>query len=154
MGQKDYAFAYDAQGNLIEKSTHEASGTRKSRKRWSYLHPTYAGRLWKEIQADGTFTEYGYNGAGQIVSVTDPELQTTSYAYDAHNRLTQVTQPGNVITRYGYNPHGGLVLVTDANSNATAFVRDDMGRVLTGTSPDSGVTRYGYDEAGNLIRRQ
>jgi YD repeat-containing protein len=32
------AFAYDSQGNLIEKSKHEASGTRTSRKRWNY-HP-------------------------------------------------------------------------------------------------------------------
>ena len=154
MDENYIAYAYDAQGNRIERSTYEASGTRKSRKRFSYQHPSFAGRLWKEIQADDTFTEYDYNGAGQIASVTDPELQTTSYAYDPHNRLSQVTQPGNVLTRFGYDQHGGLSAVTDANSNVTVFVRDDMGRVLTETSPDTGLTRYGYDEAGNLIRRQ
>lgn len=146
------AFAYDSQGNLIEKSKHEASGTRTSRKRWNYHQPAYPGRLWKEIKADGTYTEYGYDSAGNISSVIDPEAHSTGYAYDILNRLKEVAQLGSIITRYAYDNHGNLITVTDANNNVTTFLYDDMGRVVVNTSPDTGVTAYVYDENGNVVQ--
>lgn len=51
------AYGYDAQGNLIERSKHDSTGTRTARKRWDYQHPTLPGKLWKEIKPDNSFSE-------------------------------------------------------------------------------------------------
>ncbi|MBW2345603.1 MAG: RHS repeat protein [Deltaproteobacteria bacterium] len=56
------------------------------------------GRLFKEINPDDTFTEYGYDSEGNVAAVTDARVNTTTYAYDPFNRLTGVTQPGSMIT--------------------------------------------------------
>jgi len=147
------AYLYDDQGNRTEKSKYGADNVRTSWNRWDYQHPTYPGMLWKQINFDESYTEYGYDGAGNVTWVKDPEDNTTAYSYDALNRLLSVTQPGNIITRYGFNALGGLVSVTDANSNETIFVYDDMGRMVSTTSPDTGTTTYVYDEAGNATRK-
>ena len=147
------AYAYDSQGNLIEKSKYQASGNRTSRKRWNYQQPAYPGMLWKEIKADGTYTAYGYDSAGNISTVTDPENNTTSYTYDALNRIDKVEQPGSIITRYAYDNHGNMITVTDANNNVTTFLYDDMGRIVVNTLPDTGVTAYVYDETGNVVQK-
>ena len=145
-------YAYDAAGNLAEKSTHDPLGTRTSRKRWSYQHPAYPGRLWRQINFDDTYAEYAYDAAGNTVAVRDPKTHTTTYAYDALNRLETVTQPGNIVTSYDYDRHGNLTRVTDANGSVTTFLYDDLGRVLVNTSPDTGLTSTLYDEAGNVVR--
>ena len=146
------AYAYDTQGNRIEMSKHDPSGARSSRRRWSYEHPVIPGKLWKEINADDTFTEYGYDSEGDIASVKDPNGNTTYYAYDSLNRLSSVTEPGNVATTYTYDTHGNLTAVTDANGNLTTYQYDDIARLVSTTSPDTGAVTYVYNEAGNLGR--
>jgi len=127
--------------------------TRSYRKRWSYQHPTTPGRLWKEIKADDSYSEYGYDNAGNFESITDFKGQTTTYAYDALNRLTNVTQPGGLLTIYDYDLHGNLASVTDAETHETTFTYDDLGQVVSTTSPDTGTTGYVYDEAGNAVEK-
>jgi YD repeat-containing protein len=91
------AYTYDAQGNRIEMTYHKPGGERTYRKRWNYQHPNIPGKLWKEINHDDTFTEYGYDNVGNLSSVKDPKGNTTTRAYDPMNRLKTVTQPGNVV---------------------------------------------------------
>jgi RHS repeat-associated protein len=149
------AYNYDAQGNMIEKSYYDPTDNRTNLKQSTYQDPahTMPGKLYKTINPDDTFTQYGYDSEGNIASVTDPNGNTTFYDYDALNRLTAVTQPGNVITSYDYDTHGNLSSVMDAESNVTTYEYDDMGRVLTTTSPDTGSSFYAYDEAGNLTNK-
>jgi YD repeat-containing protein len=151
-------YGYDTQGNRTEKSKYKKEtpppDTLTSQKRWDYQHPTYPGQLWKEINSNNTYTEYGYDDAGNITSVKDPENHTTTYGYDALNRLETVTQPGTIITRYDYNSHDDLTTVTDANNNITTYFYDDMGRVVKIDSPDTGITTFAYDETGNLIQKK
>jgi YD repeat-containing protein len=111
------------------------------------------GKLWKEIQAGGASTEYGYDVSGRVSLVTDPEENDTAYGYDLFDRLASVTQPGNAVTAYDYDGQGNLSQVTDAEGNATAYAFDDMGRVVQTNSPDAGVMSYAYDPAGNLVSR-
>jgi RHS repeat-associated protein len=148
-------YNYDAQGNLIEKSYYNPTDNRTYWKRAVYQDPahTLPGKLFKTINADETFTKYEYDSEGNIASVTDPNVHTTYYDYDALNRLTTVSQPVNVITSYGYDLHGNLSSVIDAESHETTYEYDDMGRVLTTTSPDTGTVFYAYDEAGNLTNK-
>jgi len=149
------AYFYDAQGNVIEKSYYDPADTRSNRKRYRYQDPahTMPGKLFKQINPDNTFTQYGYDLEGNIAFIIDSKGNTTTYDYDPFNRLKTVTQPGSVATSYAYDMHGNLISVTDAQSHITTYEYDDMGRVVTTTSLDTGTTAYVYDEAGNLTQK-
>jgi len=147
------AYAYDSQGNRIEMTKHDPYDNRTYLKRWSYEHPDIPGKLWKEINGDDAFTEYGYDRGGKIAWVKDPNGNITSYEYDPLNRLVRVTQLGNVITAYAYDSHGNLTAVTDASGNLTSYQYDDLGRLVSTTSPDTGTATYVYDEAGNATAK-
>jgi RHS repeat-associated protein len=112
------------------------------------------GKLYREIKHDDTFMEYAYDQRGNLSGVTDFKGNITTYEYDALNRLTKVTQPGNIITLYTYDIHGNLATVTDGVSNTTSYRYDDMGRLLETTSPDTGLVKYAYDEAGNIKTKE
>ena len=147
------AYTYDTRGNLIERSKHSASDEIFSQKRWDYQHPVIPGKLWKEIKYDDSYAEYGYDSDGNINSVTDFNLNTTTYEYDSLSRLVTVTRPGSTVTSYDYDLHGNLISVMDAENQETTFTYDDMGRVVSQTSPDTGTTTYAYDAAGNLAQK-
>jgi len=143
-------------GNLTERSTFTAENSRRSRKRWSYDHPNHPGKLYREIQADETYREFGYDAAGNMTSRVDPNGNLTTYAYDLMGRVLSVGQgvsdpnPRSLMTDYAYDSQGNLVLLTDAEGHQTSYRHDDMGRVVSSLSPDTGMTRYACDEAGNL----
>ena len=147
------AYLYDTQGNRIEMGKYDPSDNRTSRKRWNYQHPGFPGKLLKEIKADDSFMEYGYDSSGNVSSITDYETHTTFYQYDSFDRLTTVTQPASTVTEYGYDKHGNLISVTDAEGHETAYIYDDMGRVISTTSPDTGTVTYVYDGVGNLLQK-
>jgi RHS repeat-associated protein len=148
-------YGYDDQGNVIEKGYYDPANTRTNRKRFLYQDTNHdmPGLLFREINADDTYTRYGYDLEGNVASVTDPNGNTTTYSYDALNRLVIVTQPGSVVTSYSYDIHGNLISVTDAEAHTTTYQYDDMGRLVSTTSPDTGTVTYAYDEAGNPVNK-
>jgi len=72
-------YGYDAQGNRTEMSKHASDDTRTYLTQWDYQHPYMPGKLWKEIQASGAFTEYGYDFSGKVSLVTDPGENDRSF---------------------------------------------------------------------------
>ena len=91
-----------------------------------------------------TFT---YQPAGQRLSVTDVR-GTTGYAYDARNRLTEVTEPDG--RRLGYTLDGAgrrtaLVALVGAVTLTTGFSYDDANRLTTLTDPNAGAYTQHFD---------
>ena len=146
-------YDYDNQGNRIEMSKYDKWSQRTYWRRYGYQQPDIPGKLWKEINPDGTFTEYGYYPFGNVSSVKDPLGHTTTYGYDPLNRLETVTQPGSVVTGYEYDSHGNLTNVNDAEGHVTTYQYDDMGRLVSTTSPDTGTVTYIYDATGSLVSK-
>jgi len=146
-------YKYNAQDNRTEMSYYDQSDSRTYRIRYDYQYPDMRGKPWKVINPDDTYTEYGYDSSGNMVSMIDPEGHARQYGYDPLNRLTSFIQPGEVITSYKYDIHGNLVTVIDAEDNETTYEYDDMGRVISTTSPDTGTVAYVYDTAGNPVRK-
>jgi RHS repeat-associated protein len=129
-----------------------------SRRSWSYGHPETPGRLYRAFEPEpgndtrDIYTQYGYDLAGNIDTVTDPIGNTVRYAFDRHNRITEIIHPDGSTQQFGYDSHGNLHTVTDGNRQVTTFEHDDRGRRISETSADTGTSRFEYDVAGNLTR--
>ncbi len=143
-------YAYDTESNKVREEIRDPGEAVNK-----YLDFEYDGdnRLYKIINPDSTFTEFGYDANGNRTSMKDPRGNTTTYTYDELNRIKVENPPGGPYNSYYYDAHDNMVRVRDGNYNPTDYTYDDFGRVSQTTSPDSGTTAYLYDAAGNLTQR-
>ncbi|WP_344667475.1 LamG-like jellyroll fold domain-containing protein [Catenulispora yoronensis] len=105
----------------------------------------------------GAFTtQYGYDDAGNPVSITDPLQNKTTAVYDAGNRLTSRTDPALNTTKTAYNYLSLPLSVTAPDGTAkTASYGPDGQQYATSLLDSHGTvlstTRVAYDSAGNQI---
>lgn len=100
---------------------------------------------WSPVS--GTF-QYAYTLGGQYDTITFPNGQTRTYAYDVWNRLTSVANvhpvAGNLATyTYGYDAESGGA--TNRLDQRTSMVADVPSQSLAGAT-----TNYRYDNAYQL----
>lgn len=145
-----HRYVYDGLGHRIEDAVFDATDTRQNIMQFDFQGPDNSGKLWKQINFDGSHTEFSYDDSGNRASVTSADGKTVSYAYDAMNRVISVTLSGQVVTSYTYDAQGNPATVTDPNGNTTFYTYDDLGRLVKTVSPDTGTTRYTYTPAGKL----
>ncbi|WP_083752044.1 RHS repeat-associated core domain-containing protein [Saccharothrix sp. ALI-22-I] len=168
------SYTYDAGDNVTRTTT---SG-KASNVPWevsatpeivSYQHDDL-GNVIEETVTDGItnrVTKFGYDQRGHQISVTDPRLKTTTYAFDELGR--QVTTTGAEVpverdggaptttkptTKTGYNTFDEIVAVADELGNVTTAGYDRLGRVVSTTLPThqaiTPTTRTFYDGNGNV----
>ncbi len=95
----------------------------------------YLGRLRQVIEYNdaGTplTTQYTYNAAGDLLSVTNPLNQVTSISYDTLGRKTSMTDPDMGYWQYPeYDGNDKLRKQIDAMGQTTTFGYDALGRIL------------------------
>jgi RHS repeat-associated protein len=102
--------------------------------------------------------DYYYDDAGNRTSMVDV-TGTTSYQYDALDRVTSVTSPGSSTVSYTYDdlPGGSAAdypgqrtKITYADSKTAAYTYKADGRMETVTDWLSKATTYSYDNSGQL----
>ncbi|MEQ8786495.1 MAG: Calx-beta domain-containing protein [Pirellulaceae bacterium] len=128
------------------------------------------GRQTKVIQPDpdGTGTgdpapetEYAYDLVGNIVSMTDPLENVTTYEYDNLYRRTKTIQPDpdgmgsldNPETAFTYDAVGNMTSLTDPVGNVTSWVYDGLDRVIEETNELTDTRYFEYDSVGNLTEK-
>jgi RHS repeat-associated protein len=101
--------------------------------------------------------DYATTVQGNLLSITDPLTRTTSYAYNATNDVTTITNTKGITTTFGYDANGNLLNVTrpltQTNELAQAnFTYDPSypGDVLTVTNPLNKSWGLRYDAYGNV----
>jgi YD repeat-containing protein len=122
-------YVYDAAGNVLSVTNLAADGhTVLSRFAYTYdslnrpLTMTTAGSA---VAGSPDPTTYGYDAAGQLVSVQLPGGRTIQYAYDANGNRTTVSDSAAGNTAYvsnnldQYTSVGTAALTYDANGNLT-----------------------------------
>src|SRR5208283_1148965 len=98
-------------------------------------------------------TSYTYDGAGNMLSLTDPDRNTTTWVYQL-NRPTQETTP--LGTSYSsYDQLGDLVSQTDADGRVTTYSYNSLGEQtaenwLNAQGSPIYTFSYGYDTLGDL----
>ena len=109
-------------------------------------------RLAKFQCSSGVDPQYTYDLNGNRASMITP-YGTFTYAYDALNRVTSITNPNNEVTTFGYDAISRRTSMAYDNGVVTTYSFDAASR-LTNLSNDLGATNitnnsYLYDSVGN-----
>lgn len=102
-------------------------------------------------------TEYGYDAAGNVVTVKDAENHITTYQFDALSRNTRTTQPLGQFVQYSYDSADRIDFVVNARGNKIDYTYEGWGAVSTkreyattsAATPDRTIA-YAYDNDGNV----
>lgn len=143
----------DANGNEIDFDYNDghlatvSSGSRSLAVTWA------DGRITQVELPDGRTVEYGYDN-DRLASVTDLAGNTTTYGYDAHDRLSSKTDPlGHVQMALDYDtPTGRVSQQTDARGKVSTFDWNPTTGTATLTDPRGGTWRDVY--TGNLLTKR
>ncbi|MEU6574972.1 DNRLRE domain-containing protein [Streptomyces sp. NPDC046805] len=121
----------------------------------------FSADLFRKTSPEGRAWQFGYDGFGNLKTVTDPkgvatttvpDDYTTKYDYDAYGELTKATDAnGNPTTYSGFGLTGYPTTITDAKSNASTFVYDERGQVTQVTDANQKVTTQTYDVFGRPL---
>jgi fibro-slime domain-containing protein/RHS repeat-associated protein len=150
------------QQGIIHSSGRSITFTRDSQNRITRITGPAGGQLI-----------YTYDARGDLISSTDADARTTTYAYnlthglldiadplnrhgvrneyDASGRLLSTTDADGNIVHYNFNPNSRQQIVTDRMGNITVYEFDERGNTLSVTDPEGRVTRSTYDLAGNRL---
>ena len=165
-------FAHDSRGDEISRT--EAAGTPLARTVKTTWLPNFhlpsriaepgrtttfdhdaKGNLLKKTVAAGSLSRswaYSYNGAGQVLTATDPNGHVTTSTYEANGRLATVTDALGHVSRFtGYDADGRPTRFADPNGLLTKLAYNFRAEV---TMRDIGgeITRNAYDPVGQLIK--
>jgi RHS repeat-associated protein len=96
-------------------------------------------------------TTFGYDGNGNLLTVTDARGNTTSHTYDSMDRLSTRTDPLNRQEFYQYDPNGNPTQFTDRKNQVSTFAYDGLNRRTRATYADGTFTEFAYDGAGRVL---
>ncbi|MCR5824059.1 MAG: S8 family serine peptidase [Lachnospiraceae bacterium] len=138
-------YGYNSRGN---RTTEDVNGTVTE---FSYDE---ADRMISVTNPYGGLTSYTYDGNGKKVSITLPEGEKTGYKYDVCDNLLQKTEivtpgKGSRETFYEYDAYKNVTKITDPLGNVTTYTYDENNRLKTVTDALSNVASFTYDKNGN-----
>lgn len=118
------------------------------------------GRRTLQVDSLGHETRLSYDANGnwlhQTVSHTisgTPRQLTTTYSYDANNRLVSVTDGLGGVSQIEYIAIGKVSARVDALGRRTSYEYDAAGRLVRTLYPDGLSETAEYDPAGNKVRQ-
>jgi len=150
-------YAYDAAGNLTRMT--RAKGDAANERVTDYVYDG-RGLVRRETQYPSWPTttptlvaSSAYDPNGNLAVATDQLNRTTTFSYDALNRLTGIdySDPGTVDVGYGYDANDNRTSMTDG-TGTSSYTYDELDRLLSVTTPGPKVVAYRYDRDGNRTK--
>jgi len=112
------------------------------------------GDLKSSMNSAGHLTQFPrYNAYGKPLEVIDANLVSTTYAYDARQRLTSVST-GRSTASYEYWPTGLLKKTTQPDGAIVTYEYDDAYRLTAVADGQGNRIEYTLDQSGNRIAEQ
>jgi RHS repeat-associated protein/uncharacterized repeat protein (TIGR01451 family) len=105
------------------------------------------------ISSLGQVTEYSYDEAGRLDTVTGAPGRVFDYDYDAIGRPSSFTRPNGVIDTFTFTPGGRLDVRTSTHGPGVVDSIDngyDPSGLRSSLTDSDGVQTFGYDEIGRL----
>lgn len=144
-------YTLDYAGNRIKEEVKAADGSVVLRRSKVF---NALNQLLQELNAaNQVVASYAYDANGNLTGTTrytESDSHSSSYGYDALNRLSQITDALNGVTDFAYDAQDQLTQVTDPKRLSTAYGVDGLGQLKQTVSPDTGVATQTYDSAGNV----
>ena len=144
-------FTYDNAGHLLTATTGPSATSSIPTSTFTYTYDP-AG-LETSVQGPGGTTTYGYDADQRLTSVTDPSSGAFSQSWDPASELTAITRPNNVNDAITYDAAGDLTSLHSTNGstllNQADYTYNTSGLVSSFTNT-TGTTTYGYDGSGQL----
>ena len=110
------------------------------------------GRITQVVAPDGTALSYGYDAAGDLVSVTDQLGYVTQFSYLADHFVEQIVDPeGHPIARNEYDQDGRVIAHVDALGNRIEYTHDLIGGTETIRDRRGNATIYAYNDRGDIV---
>jgi len=91
-----------------------------------------------------------YDPVGNVIAVTDPMANTTSYTYDPDNRQTSMVDAAGDTTLTAYDADHNVLMVVSPNLNASTNTYDALNRVVAVNDALGLVRSTAYDADGNV----
>lgn len=136
------SFTYDARGN--QTSITDALGNTES------LEYDALNRLVKRISALAVETDYTYDAAGNLASVSVGGA-TTTYQYDSNGNLLSASDPAGAVTQWTYDPAGWVTSMTGPTGATSTYSYDEYGRPTSAYVPDLGTTSWVWAASGETV---
>ena len=89
-----------------------------------------------------------FDDVGRMTEIVTP-AGTVGYGYNAAGEQVTLTQPEGVVTT-GYDVNGFVDTVTDWRGDTITLTNDADGRMIDVARSNGVDTAYGYDSAGRL----
>ena len=115
-----------------------------------YHWPSGGGLMLSQTDKNGNTISYGYNSAGNLISLTDTQGRVTTFAHNSSassGLITTMTDPAGRTWQYGYDSNKNLTSSTDPNGKTTQYGYDSSNELVQITDPDGNVTTLTYDGA-------
>lgn len=142
-------YTYDAMNDVLSETVKRANGTQSRAIARTFDE---LGRMLTETLGPNRTTSLSYdiNVTPSHVVVTSPRGNATTQAFDAINRLTQVTAPAAGTTNSSYDSQNNQATFKDSKTFTTTYTRNGFGDITKEVSADRGTTSYTYDDGGDL----
>ncbi|UXH78159.1 RHS repeat domain-containing protein [Roseateles amylovorans] len=151
---RTWSWTYDAQGRVLTEVDPRGKTVLTNEYYTDRTADHYPGDLKSSTNVAGHVTSFRrYNAFGQALEVIDANGISTSYTYDARQRLTSVTQNG-ATTGYAYWPTGLLKQVTQPDASFAAYDYDDAHRLVAVSDNQGNRIRYTLDQRGNRTKEE
>ncbi len=122
---------------------------------WTFAYTLTAGAVTQTRVTDpmGHTATSRFNGAGYLLSQTDPLGQTSTFERElGTNMLLSTTDPLGRRVSFTYDASGNVTALIDPQGHARSFAYEPtFNRLSSVTDPMGNTTRFGYDATGNPI---
>lgn len=96
--------------------------------------------------------QFGYDGAGNLVTVTDGSGNVTTIHRTGTEHPTSIVSPFGQTTKLSLDSNGFLSQITDPMLKSQSFTNSNLGLVTARTDANGNIYNYTYDAAGRVVK--
>lgn len=139
--------AYDALNRMVEVREFDASSQVTRQIAYTY---DANNNITSKTEGENTIS-YAYDAINRTTAITDHFGQTVRYEYDKAGNRTALIYPGDKRVSYSFDKANRLISVSDWLNKTTRYTLNKAGQVAQTINGNNSIVNYQYDEAGRLV---